>query len=78
MRCHWEKLGVLGPIYGLVSQGLRDREIANKLNLTEVAVSGCTSWLLHFLNRDSRAELILYASPAQHGTWGLGSAQLVA
>ena len=30
MRCHWEKLGVLGSIYGLVGKGLSDREIADK------------------------------------------------
>lgn len=74
MRCYWEKLDVLGPVYELVSQGLSDREIASKLNLTEITVRGCTSWLSHFLKCQTRAELILYASPAQQGTWGLRAA----
>jgi DNA-binding NarL/FixJ family response regulator len=74
VRCHWEKLGVLGPIYGLASQGLSDRSIANKLDLTEVTVNNCVSWLLHFLKCRNRAELVLYASPAQQGNWGLRAA----
>jgi len=71
MRCHWEKLGVLGPIYGLFSKGISDREIANKLNLTEVTMRGCTLWLLHFLKCETRAELVLCASPLQQGMWSL-------
>lgn len=71
MRCYWEKLGVLGPIYGLVAEGLSDREIADKLNFTEVTVHGCVSWLLHALKCHNRAELVLYASPVQHETWSL-------
>lgn len=73
MRCHWERVGVLGPIYGLVSKGLSDREIANSLQLTEVTVRGCTSWLQHFLQCDTRAELVLRSSP-QPGVWGLRAA----
>lgn len=65
MRCHWEKLGVLGPIYHLLGQGLSDRDIAIRLNLSEVTVQGCVSWLLRFLNCKDREELLLYASPAQ-------------
>ena len=78
MRCHWERLGVLGPIYELIGRGMSDHEIAGKLNLPEVTVRGCTSWLLHFLKFDSRVELIQYASPTQHGTWGLSSMRIVA
>lgn len=74
MRCHWEKLGVLGPIYGLVGKGLSDRAIANKLNLTEVTVHGCISWLLHSLKCDTREALVLYASPALKETWSLRAA----
>jgi DNA-binding NarL/FixJ family response regulator len=76
MRCHWEKLGVLGPIYGLVAQGLSDRTIANQLRLTEVTVHGCISWLLHSLKCHNRAELVLYAAPvpAQRETWSLRAA----
>lgn len=74
MRCHWEKLGVLGPIYGLVGKGLSDREIADKLSLTEETVRGCTSWLLHFLKYETRTELVLRASPVQQGMWSLRAA----
>lgn len=76
MRCYWEKLGILGPIYHLVGRGMSDHEIASKLNLTEVIVQGCTSWLIYFLKCDNRAELIQYASPAPHGTWSLRSTHI--
>jgi DNA-binding NarL/FixJ family response regulator len=62
MRCFWEQTGVLGPIYGLLGQGLDDRDIAEKLNLTEVNVQTCIAWLVHFLNLGNRQELVLYAS----------------
>jgi FixJ family two-component response regulator len=78
MHCYWEKLGVLGPIYELIGQGLSDQEIARKLNYTEVTVRGCTSWLIHLLECESRADLVQYASPAQHGTWSLGSTHIAA
>jgi DNA-binding NarL/FixJ family response regulator len=74
MPCHWEKLGVLGPIYKLASLGMSDHAIADRLNLAEETVHGCISWLLHFLRYQTRAELVLHASPAQHGTWGLSAA----
>lgn len=78
MRCHWEKLGVLGPIYELVGRGLSDHEIANKLNITEVTVRDCTSWLMHFLKCDNWARLAQYASPLRPGTLGLSSRQTAA
>lgn len=74
MRCYWEKVGILGPIYDLLSQGFSDREIASKLNIPEVKVRGCISWLLHFLKCQTRAELVLYGLSAQQGTWGLRAA----
>ena len=74
MRCHWEKLGVLGPIYNLVSQGLTDREIANRLNIAEVTVRNCIAWLMHFLDFQTRAELVLYASPRQQAALGFRAA----
>jgi DNA-binding NarL/FixJ family response regulator len=74
MRCHWGKLGVLGPIYELVSQGLTDREIANQLNIAEVTVHNCILWLTHFLKFQTRAELVLYASPAQQAVLGFRAA----
>lgn len=71
MRCHWERLGVLGPVYKLVGEGLSDRAIANELNLTEVTVQGCISWMSHFLKCKNRVELVLYASPVPQETWSL-------
>ena len=75
MRCHWEKLGVLGPIYKLAGLGMSDLAIADRLNLSEETVRGCISWLLHFLGWQTRAELVLDASPAQQETCGLSAAQ---
>jgi hypothetical protein len=78
MRCYWEKVGVLGPIYDLLGRGLSDHEIAQQLKITEVTVRDCTSWLMHFLKCDSWAELVQYASPLKPGTWGLSSTQTAA
>lgn len=64
MRVFWEKLGVLGPIYRLVGQGLSDGEIAGKLNLTEPTVRGCIGWILRFLQLTERKELVWYSSAA--------------
>jgi hypothetical protein len=61
MRCYWEQTGVLGPIYRLLGQGLND---ARKLNLTDVNVQSCIAWILHFLNLESREELVAYAASA--------------
>jgi DNA-binding NarL/FixJ family response regulator len=61
MRVFWEQVGVLGPVYRLVGQGLSDREIAGKLSLTELKVQGCIAWILHFLKLSDRGELIRYA-----------------
>jgi hypothetical protein len=62
MRVFWEKVGLLGPIYRLVGQGLSDRDIAEKLNLTEVRVQDCVAWILHFLGFTERTELVRYAA----------------
>ena len=66
MRVFWEKLGVLGPIYRLVGEGLNDRDIANKLNLTEAQVQGCISWMLHFFKMNGRIELAREAFATEH------------
>ena len=63
MRCFWEQIGVLAPIYGLVGRGLGNSDMANKLGVTELSVESCIAWMLHFL-LTSREELILYASGA--------------
>ena len=62
MRTYWEKLGILGPIYHLVGRGLSNQDIAAKLNITDVNVENCISWLLRFLHYNSRAQLVLRAA----------------
>jgi DNA-binding NarL/FixJ family response regulator len=57
MRVYWERIGVLGPIYRLVGKGFNDREIANKLNITGIAVQACISWILHSFKMPNRMEL---------------------
>ena len=53
---------MLGPVYRLVGQGFGDRDIAKKLNLTELSVQACLAWILHFLGFTNRNELIRYAA----------------
>ena len=64
MRCFWEQTGALGPIYRLLGQGLNDDDIAKKLNLTELNVESCITWIVHFLDLKNRQELVLYAAAA--------------
>ena len=64
MRCFWEQTGVLGPIYRSLGLGLNDGDIAGKLNITELNVQTCITWIVHFLNLKDRRELVLYASGA--------------
>jgi DNA-binding NarL/FixJ family response regulator len=59
MRVFWEQAGALGPVYRLVGQGFSDRDIATKLDLTELRVQACIVWILHFLgftNRNERSD----------------------
>ena len=53
----------MGPIYRLIGQGVSDRDIAEKLNLTDVRVRNCVAWILHFLGFTDRTELVRYATP---------------
>ena len=62
MRAFWEKVGVLGPIYRLVAQGFSDRDIAEKLCLTEVRIQECVIWIVHFLGFTSRIDLFRHAA----------------
>lgn len=62
MRCFWEQIGVLGPVYRLVGRGSNDSDIARKLGVTELNVQSCITWMLHFLKFTSRKELVLYAA----------------
>lgn len=62
MRCFWEQIGVLGPIYRLLGRGMDDGDIAVRLQLTEEHVQGCISWLIQFLKLKDRRELALYAT----------------
>lgn len=72
MRIFWEQVGVLGPIYRLVGRGLSDSDIANNLHIDETRVQSCISWMLHFLQFTTRAELVLYACPAPSGSGSTG------
>jgi DNA-binding NarL/FixJ family response regulator len=64
MRCFWEQMGALGPIYRLLGKGLNDSDIAKELNLTEVNVQSCVAWMLHFLKMRDRQELVIHALAA--------------
>jgi hypothetical protein len=70
-RSHWEKLGIVVPVYQLAGEGLSDREIAVRLQVTENAVYGCIRHLLRILKCRTRAELVLYASPKPNQSWTL-------
>lgn len=65
MRVFWEQVGALGPVYRLVGQGFSDRDIATKLDLTELRVQSCLAWILHFLGFTDRNELIRYATASK-------------
>lgn len=64
MRVHWEKLGILGPVYGLVGRGFSNHEISSKLNVPEDSVRRCVEWLMRFGGYSCRAELTLEAFAA--------------
>jgi DNA-binding NarL/FixJ family response regulator len=66
VRVYWERVGMLGPIYRLGRQGLNDRQIANRLNLTEVRVHDCISWMLQSFKFSDRTELARDAFSIQH------------
>lgn len=70
-RSHWEKMGIVAPVYQLAGQGLSDHEIALRLNLTENTVYGCIGYLIRLLKCRTRAELVLYASPKSNESWTL-------
>lgn len=61
MRVHWEKLGILGPVYGLVGRGFSNDEIAGQLKVSEDNVRQCVAWLMRFGGHSSREELVLEA-----------------
>jgi hypothetical protein len=46
VRVYWERIGLLGRIYGLVGQGFKDQEIADKPNITIPGFATCISWML--------------------------------
>ncbi len=68
MRVYWERIGVLGPIDRLVGKGFGDREIANKLNITEIKVQGCISWMLHSFKVPNRMELARVAFGTEYSS----------
>jgi hypothetical protein len=53
MRVFWEQVRALG---------FSDRDIATKLDLTELKVQACIAWILHFLGFTNWNELIRYAA----------------
>jgi hypothetical protein len=61
MRVHWEKLGILGPVYRLVGRGFSNDEIASQLNITQENARRCVVWLMRLGGHSSRAELVLEA-----------------
>jgi len=67
MKVFWEKVGILGPVYRLAGQGLSNREIATKLDITEIKVEGCVGWILQFLQFKDRLQLVQYASSRTTG-----------
>jgi DNA-binding NarL/FixJ family response regulator len=66
MRVYGERIGVPGPIYRLLGQGFSNREIAGKLNLTEITVQECISWMLCSLRMPDRVELVREAFNVEH------------
>lgn len=64
MRVHWEKLGILGPVYRLVGRGFANDEIADQLNVSEDNVRRCVAWLIRFGGHGSRGELVIEAFEA--------------
>jgi DNA-binding CsgD family transcriptional regulator len=62
MRCFWEQVGLLAPIYHLVGRGMSDPDIAKNLGVSALSVQGCIAWMLHFFKLTSRQELVLRAS----------------
>jgi hypothetical protein len=68
IRVYWERIGVLGPIDRLVGKGFNDREIANKMNITEIKIQGCISWMLHSFRMPNRMELARDAFSTEQST----------
>ena len=66
VRVYWDRIGILGPVYRLVGRGFDDREIANRLNLTEIRVRDCVSWMLQTFKFPGRMELARDAISTNH------------
>ena len=47
MRVHWERTGILVPVFRLAGHGFSDGEIASSLNSSEVNVQGCVDLIRH-------------------------------
>lgn len=62
MRCFWKQTGVLGRFTAALGEGMSDRDVAKKLNVTELNVQSCIAWIVHLLSLKSRQDLVLYAS----------------
>jgi hypothetical protein len=71
MRCFWEQVGLLGPMYRLVGKGMSDPDIAKDLEVSALSVQDCIAWMLHFFKFTSRQELVLRASSLHIATGNL-------
>lgn len=68
MRLMSTDLGIYCPIYRLAGEGLSDRDVAKRLNLTEPTVQEGVRRVLDLLEFGDRNQLVEYysnASPAQ-------------
>lgn len=71
MQVFWEKVGILGSVYRLASEGRTNREIAVGLGIREIKVEGWVARILQFLKFTNRPELLEYASsPTAAGLHG--------
>jgi DNA-binding NarL/FixJ family response regulator len=61
MQCYFEQIGILGPIYRLLSRGWSNQDIATHLGRTDEIIDGCVEWLLRFLKIRTREELVFVA-----------------
>lgn len=69
MQAYFESIGMLGPVYRMAGQGLTNRQIASKLNVTEIRVESCIAWTMRFLHLTERAQLVTDAAGPLAGVW---------
>lgn len=62
MQAYWERLGILGPVYRLLGEGLSNHDISKQLNLRDSTIDSCVAWLVVFLNYTNRVDLVVRAA----------------